>query len=118
MRCVAFDRDGDLEYIYYDGDWSDPVLVRADREDPAVIPLPQGYDVMVVCKDGSGNFFLNVLRWEGTSYTVESEIDMGLTGNATGDGWSTPEGSIMLAYVNTDDDVTLGTTDLQGASWT
>jgi len=117
-RAVAFDRDLNLEYCHYDGDWSEPVEIRADRTDPAIIELPQGHDVMVVCRDGDSALSMNLLRWNGSSYDVEAEIDMGLTGDQTGDGWSTPEGSIMLAYVNTDDDVTLGTTDLQGASWT
>ncbi len=117
-RYVAFDRDGDCKYIYYDGTWSSPVLIRADRTDPAAIPLPQSRDVMIICKDSSDNFYLNFLRWNGSSYDVESEIDMGVNGNQTGDGWPQAGGRIFLAYTDVADDLQTISTDLSGETWT
>jgi len=117
-RYVAFYRDGDCEYIYYDEDtWSDPVTIRADRTDPAAIPLPASRDVMIVCKDSSDNFYLNMLRWNGTSYTVETEIDMSTTGNQTGDGWVQAGGMVYLAYTDTNDDLQTISSTLEGAAW-
>jgi len=117
-RYVAFDLDGDCQYIYYDNDtWSAPVLIRADRTDPAAIPLPASRDVMIVCKDSSNNLKLNLLRWNGSSYDVETEIDMGVTGNQTGDGWVQAGGNVYLAYTDTSDDLQTISSDLSGASW-
>jgi hypothetical protein len=119
-RYVALvNSGGELQYITYDGTWGAPVTIRSGRRRPSALCLLPSNDVFVACIDSSKNLLIDILRWNGTGYTVEAtEKSVGVTASETGGMWLLPTGQIGLAYVTPEGTLAMVTGDLTGDTWT